>query len=55
MRDTLPAHIFQRFVENQWVEGSGSFITPSDLRRCIDDRLFPAIQGAGLDAVLHRG
>lgn len=41
MRETLPAHIFQRFVENKWVEGSGSFITREDLRRCVDDRLFP--------------
>lgn len=45
MRDTLPSHIFQRFIENKWVEGSGSFITREDLRRCIDDRLHRRARG----------
>lgn len=37
-RETLPAHIFQRLHENQWVEGSGSFIGRDALKRCFDDR-----------------
>jgi phage terminase large subunit-like protein len=45
LRDTLPPHIFQRFVENKWVEGAGSFITREALQRCIDDRLAPESHG----------
>jgi hypothetical protein len=45
MRATLPAHVFQRFVENKWVEGSGSFISREDLARCVDDRLGPKARG----------
>lgn len=45
MRATLPPHVFQRFVENVWVEGSGSFINRDDLARCVDDRLSPQAHG----------
>ncbi|MBW3589518.1 MAG: phage terminase family protein [Actinobacteria bacterium] len=41
MRETLPPHVYQRFVENVWTEGSGSFVTKEALKRCFDDRLSP--------------
>lgn len=60
-RATLPPHVFQRLHENKWVEGSGSFITPEELRVCVDDRLFPQARGwprdsyfAGVDLGLKR-
>lgn len=53
LRETLPAHVFQRFVENKWVEGSGSFITKDALLRCVDDRLRPMSHGyRGLQYVI---
>jgi phage terminase large subunit-like protein len=39
LRDTLPPAVFQRLVENKWVEGSGSFITREALSRCVDSAL----------------
>ncbi len=45
MRATLPPQVYQRFVENKWVEGSGSFVTRQALSRCVDDRLEPQSRG----------
>jgi phage terminase large subunit-like protein len=45
LRDTLPPAVFQRLVENKWVEGSGSFVTREALARCVDSQLTYAPHG----------
>lgn len=45
MRKRLRPEQFQRFIENKWVQGSGSFVTQEDVNRCIDSTLRP--QGKG--------
>lgn len=53
---SLPPDVYQRLIENKWVEGAGSFITRAQLSECIDESLRPQVSGdkgqryfAGLD------
>ena len=58
---SLPPDVFQRLIENKWVEGAGSFITRAQLQQCVDPNLSPRLTGehntqyaVGLDLGLKR-
>ena len=44
-RRSLPPDVYQRLIENKWVEGSGSFITRAQLSECIDPAWHPQLVG----------
>lgn len=53
MRKRLRPEQFQRFIENKWVQGSGSFVTQEDVKRCLDRSLRPQSKGqAGFSYIL---
>lgn len=45
-RRSLPPDVYQRLIENKWVEGSGSFITRAQLEQCIDQDWRPQLAGS---------
>jgi len=45
MKKRLRPEQFQRFLENRWVQGAGSFVTQGDIERCVDGSLSPQHQG----------
>jgi len=45
MRRRLQPQVYQRYYENKWKQGSGSFVTQEDIGRCLDSSLSP--QGKG--------
>lgn len=45
MRKRLRPEQFQRFIENKWVQGSGSFVTQEDVSRCLDRSVRPQSKG----------
>jgi len=45
MKRRLRPEQFQRFIENKWVQGSGSFVTQEDVQRCLDRSLSPQSKG----------
>ncbi|MBA7603817.1 hypothetical protein ES703_10935 [subsurface metagenome] len=45
MRRRLQPQVYQRYYENKWTQGSGSFVTREDVKRCLDSSLSP--QGKG--------
>jgi hypothetical protein len=46
-RRSLPPDVYQRLIENKWIEGSGSFITRQQLEACIDASWGPQLSGQG--------
>lgn len=45
MKRRLRPQVYQRYYENKWVQGSGSFVTQEDIKRCLNPSLSP--QGKG--------
>ncbi len=45
-RRSLPPPVYQRLIENKWVDGAGSLITREDLARCVDTTWRPQLAGA---------
>ena len=41
MRRRLQPQVYQRYYENRWTQGSGSFVTQEDVKRCLDPSLSP--------------
>ena len=44
-RRSLPPDVYQRLIENKWVEGVGSFITRAQLESCVDRAWRPQLAG----------
>jgi len=42
-RETLPPHLFQRFIENKWTAGEAAFLTREEIEKCKDSSLSPKL------------
>jgi len=42
MRGRLQPQVYQRYYQNRWIQGIGSFVNEGDVQRCLDTSLSPS-------------